>query len=103
MILVVCQAKSMAYRPPNNVETLRFRGNPGWGRLRGGEGLSSLENGSAGIRSPWAGVVLPGRIPSLWTVAADPETPPSGVPPETGRLYILGGIGVWKKGRRTGS
>ncbi len=36
-----------------------------------------------------------GTIPSLWTVAADPETPPSGVPPETGRLYIFGGTGAW--------
>ena len=24
-----------------------------------------------------------------WSFVADPETPPSGVPPETGRLYIL--------------
>jgi hypothetical protein len=37
---------------------------------------------------PWT-VVVPGRYLLIWTVDADPETPPSGVPPETGRLYIF--------------
>jgi len=78
--------------PPRNVETLRFRGNPGWGRLRGGDVLSSLGNGSAGIRSPWDDAVLPGRYLPFGPLPPIRRRPHRGFPPKRGVSTFLEGL-----------
>src|SRR3954464_13657226 len=72
-------------RSPKNVETPRFGGNPRWGRLRiGGNGPKRK-----GTSRRQQVLVSAGRLRNREDASAS-ETPPSGVPPETGRLYTFG-------------
>src|SRR5947208_17032722 len=71
---------------PKNVETPRFRGNPGWGRLRGGGILSIFVDGM-GRAARGEG----GTIPSVVDRCHRSGDAPIGGPPRNGASLHFGG------------
>src|SRR6185312_3208889 len=65
--------------PPKNVETPRFRGDPGWGRLRGGGVLSIFEDGPRA-----QGLAAAGTIPSSLDCCRRSGDAPIGGSPRNG-------------------
>src|SRR6185312_3101497 len=85
--------------PPKNVETLRFRGNPGWGRLRGGDVLSSLENGSAGIAVALSRRGSSGDDPFPWDrCRRSGDAPIGGSPRDGASLHSWRGLALGSRG-----